>query len=52
MTINDTILVALTADDKLITYDIDNNFKKDKEVQLEYQSKDVYKSNIFVHHKR
>jgi hypothetical protein len=49
--INDNILVVLTADDKLITYDIDNDFKKDKEIQLEYQSNDAYKSNIFVNKK-
>ncbi|TDW14662.1 hypothetical protein EDD63_1357 [Breznakia blatticola] len=48
--INNNTLIVLTAEDKLITYDIDNNFKKNNEIQLEYQSKNTYKSNIFVNH--
>jgi len=46
-------LVILTADDRLVTYDLDDNFKKSDEVHLEYQSNDqTYKSNIFVNHQR
>jgi len=46
-------LVILTADDRLVTYDLDDNFKKSNEVRLEYQSDNqTFKSNIFVNHQR